>query len=259
LAYPFGLTWKGEAYGVGHYFGPVVLAFAPLLVFAVRKGLVARCAVVLWAAVFLPNALTSQSARFLLPSYSLALALVLAGLAEAFNRRYQMVRAISTLALVVFFLFGAVSEALYARDFLPVVVGLEKQDLFLERMAPDYGAAAFINRSLRGQGKVMVFFPHMYYLRVPFITGDPEISWLMDPDRIAEPQKLLDLLHQENVRWVVKSPDYPEALAPAFQALEDQGRLRPVYSTDISTFTGFRIYGQRVQLRMVILEVTSPA
>jgi hypothetical protein len=198
-------------------------------------------------------------ARFLLPAFPLAVALVFAGVAETFRRRWKIVRVGCWGTLLLFLLFGLGSEALYARDFLPVVLGLEKQGAFLERMASDYPAAAFINRSLQGRGKVMVFFRHLYYLKPPFIEGRPENSWLMDPEHIAEPEKLLDLLRQENVRWVVKSPDYPEALAPAFQALEDQGRLRPVYSTDISTFTGFRIYGQRVQLRMVILEVTSPA
>jgi hypothetical protein len=63
------------------------------------------------------------------------------------------------------------------------------------------------------------------------------------------------LLHRENIRWVVKSPGYPEALAPAFQALEDEGKLRPVSSTEVSTFANFRISGQRAPLQVTIMKV----
>jgi hypothetical protein len=155
-------------------------------------------------------------------------------------------------------LFGVGSEALYARDFLPVVVGLEKREVFLERMAPDYSVASFVNRSLEGRrGEVMVFFRHVYYLRVPFLIGDPDISWLMNPDRLADPQALLQLLRQQDVRWVVKTPNYPEPLARAFQALEDEGKLRPMFSADASMHTHFRFYGNKVPVHVVILEVAS--
>lgn len=144
---------------------------------------------------------------------------------------------------------------LYARDFIPVALGLERQEVFLERMAADYPAADFVNRTLGGRDEVMVFFRHLYYLRMPFVEGHPGQSWLMDPNRIADSQKLLDLLHQKNIRWVVKAPDYPEPFARSFRALEDAGNLREVSSADVSTFTGFRVYGQRVPVRVTILEV----
>jgi hypothetical protein len=256
IMYPFELVWKGEVYGVGHYFGPLVLAFAPLLVFAVRRGRLAHFAIVLWAAVFLSNAVSLQSARFLLPSYPLALALVFVGLGEAFKMKSQGVRAVSTAAIFVFVSFGAVSQALYARDFLPVAIGLEEEGAFLTRAASDYPAVSLVNARLKGQeGKAMVFISHVYYLRVPFMIGDPSVSWLIDPACVAKPQALLNLLHRENIRWVVKAPDYPAPLAPTFQALEEEGRLRPVFSGEVSTFSGFRVYGQRMAERVVILEV----
>ena len=253
-AYPLRLALEGREYGVGHYFGPLIIAFAPLLLLSVRKGFLAHIAAGMWAAVLLSNALVSQEARFLLPAFPIALALIFCGVAESF-RRGCIVRVGCQGTLLLFLLFGLASEALYARDFIPVALGLERQDVFLERMAADYPTAAFVNRSLVGRGEVMVFFRHLYYLRPPFIEGRPEQSWLMDPDRLADSQKLLDFLHQKDVRWLVKAPDYPEPFARSFQALEDQGKLRQVYSADVSTFTGFRIYGQRVPVRVTILEV----
>jgi hypothetical protein len=58
---------------------------------------------------------------------------------------------------------------------------------------------------------------------------------------------------------VVKASDYPGRLAPDFQALEEDGHLRPMFSADVSTFAGFRIYGAKLPLRVVILEVVPAA
>ena len=164
-------------------------------------------------------------------------------------------RSACQVTVLLFLLFGLASEVVYARDFIPVALGLERHDVFLERMAADYPTADFLNRSLPREDEVMVFFRHLYYLRMPFVEGHPGQSWLMDPDRITDSQKLLDFLHRQNIRWVVRAPDYPEPFAGAFQRLEDEGSLRPVSSTDVSTFTGFRVYGQRVPVRVTILEV----
>jgi hypothetical protein len=257
LKYPFLFPLKWGAYGgFGHLWGPIVLAFAPLIVFAVRRRSLSIIATAVWAAVLLTNELTVQHPRYLLPAFPLALALVLAGAAEASRRGWRMVRLAAIASLSFFFAFGISSEALYAKDFLPVVVGLEQREAFLQRMAPDYPAVAFINRSLDGApGRVMVFFHFVYYLRVPFEIGDPRVSWLMNPDKLSEPHSLLLFLRQENIRWIVKLPDYPEPFAPSFQALEREGELRLVASADVPAFTGFRFYGQRARVKLIILEL----
>ena len=150
LSYPFALVVRGSAYGVGvgQYFGPLVLAFAPLVILSVRKRFLARAAAAMWLAVLLSNALTSQIARFVLPALPMALALVFAGMAESWHRGWKLVRVTCGWTLLLFLIFGIGSEAMYAKDFLPVSLGLESQAAFLDRIAPDYPAAAFINWSL---------------------------------------------------------------------------------------------------------------
>ena len=255
LGYFFSMALKGNTYGVGQYFGPLVLAFAPLLLLVLRCGFLPRAAAATWALVLVTNALTCQMARFLLPIFPLALALVLAGMAASFQRKWWAVQVACAATLFVFLGFGISTEVLYAKDFLPVALGLESRNNFLVRMAPDYGATAFVNQAVGTQGIVMVFFRHLYYLDPAFIEGNPANSWLMDPRTAADPGKLLSTLQQFKVRWVVKSPDYPEPLAASFQELEDEGKLRPVCSKTVSTFSEFRVYGQRVTQKLILLEV----
>ena len=257
LSYPLLFPLKGDAYGgFGRYWGPLVLAFVPLAVLVVRKNLISTATATVWAAILLANALTAQQPRYLLPVFPLAVALIISGVAHAIRRRWRAAQIAAVCSLCLFVAFGATSEVLYARNFIPVAVGLEPREVFLERMAPDYAKVAFINRSLAGQdGKVMVFFRYLYYLQVPFETGDPRVSWLVNPEKLSTQRELSQFLRQENIRWVVKAPDYPESLAQAFQGLEKQGYLRPISTADVSTSAGFRMYGEKVSIRVTLLQV----
>ncbi|MGA8407173.1 MAG: glycosyltransferase family 39 protein [Candidatus Acidiferrales bacterium] len=262
LGYPFTMVLKGAAHGFGQYFGPIILAFAPLLLFARWKNPVAKVAAAFWAAMFLSNVWTSQMGRFLLPVYALSLALVLSGVSAIAERSWRAASLACTFTVLAFLAFAGISDAVYARDFLPAVLGVQSEAAFLDRMAPDYQTVEFINRTLSPEikgsndGSVMVFFRHLYYIRVPFVDGSPEYSWLMDPARYNDPEKLLAHLHEMNVRWVVKSPDYPKVLATAFNELEREGRLVEIASTDVENLTGTgRVYGQRQKIRVVLLEV----
>lgn len=263
LSFPFALTIHGDNYGLGQYFGPAILAFAPLLFFVPWKNHIVRLAALAWALALVANAATAQMGRFLLPIYGIAIAVVFSGLYEAAKRQWRAVvyGCLATLALFGAFAFG--SDLLYAKDFLPVALGMESKDAFLRRMAPDFQPESFVNQTLalraRNEGGVaMTFFGHPYYLRVPYVNGDPKTSWIMDPATCASSSELLRLLQEQNVRWVVKSPHYPESLAGPFQQLEAEGKLVPIASADFESLIGTsRIYGQRETATVTILQLAN--
>jgi hypothetical protein len=257
IKYPFLITLRQDAYGgFGHWFGPLVIVLAPLLLFARWKRPLWPVAGAMWAAVLLTNEFTAQQPRYLLSVFPIALALVFAAAARTMEWKSRLIPVMVTGSIIIFLIFGAASEALYSKDFLPIVFGRETREAFLTRMAADYPAASFVNSSLGGgEGRAMIFFHLVYYLRVPFEIGIPEESWLMNPEKITDADSLLRFLTQHQVRWVVKSPSYPALLAHSFQTLEEEGKLRPAFSGNASTFSNFRMYGERVQFKMVILEV----
>ena len=263
LTFPFSMALDGNKYGLGQYFGPLLLAFAPLLPFARWKSHTAKLAGVLWALMLLLNALSTQMGRFLLPVYILALALVFSGLAEIFERGWRIAAYGCAATLVLFLTFSGLSDLMYARDFLPVVFGHESKEAFLQRMAPEYRFASFVNaelgqRTQNGNGDAMVFMRHLYYLRVPYVYGDPTSSWAVDPAKCSDPGGLLRVLRELNVRWVVKAPDYPAALADSFRGLEMEKKLIPIASAEFETLTGTsRIYGIRQTVRVTILKLVN--
>jgi len=253
------MTVRGADYGLGHYFGPVLLGFLPLLFFCNWRARLVWVAAALCGSMLLANALTTQMARFLLPAYPLALALAIFGAAVATREGGAYVRFGCVVTLALFGLFCLASDTLYAKDFLPVSVGLESKVAFLNRMAPDYQAAAFVNSVLAQRpGKVLIFFRHSYYLRVPYEDGDPSESWKMNPGALASPQTLLAFLKEQGIAWVVKSPEYPEPLAKVFEECEKEGLLVPEARTEAETLSGSsRIYNIRLKVPVVLMRVAN--
>lgn len=229
LGYPVRLALAGAEYGLGQLYGPLVLALGPLVLLLLRLEPRVRLLLVVWLGTLAVNAVTSQSGRFLLPVFPIALSLVMAGLAEARTRGLRIVHLAGCAAVAISLAFGAASFVVYARDFLPVATGFEPREAFLERMAPDYRLTQFVNRAMVGrEGRVLIFFRHTYYLEAPFLPGNPEHSMELDPARYGSAARLLEYCRRREVRWVVKAGAYPEPMRDAWEKLEAEGWLAPV-------------------------------
>jgi hypothetical protein len=256
VEYPFRMVLEGQNYGVGHYFGPLILAFAPLLLLAYRPTPLFRVAAWVWAAMFLSNQATSQMGRFLLPVFSIALAITFAGVETVSRIGRPFIRATCNAAIVVFLMLGAAAFAAYGKDFLPVSLGLESREHFLEREAPNYQQTSFANRELEGKpGATLVFLQHLYYLRTNFVVGDPTSNWDLYADHYATSEAMLAWLRKNDVRWILREPDYPETVKDAMLHLESEGILRPVAAAQVEDFIGWRIAGEKIHVAMSILAV----
>jgi hypothetical protein len=259
VEYPFRMILDGNNFGVGHYFGPLVLILAPILLVAYRPTPVFRAAAWVWAAVFLSNQATSQMGRFLVPVFGIALAISFAGVESVSKLERPILRWVCSGSIALFLLFGAASFAAYGADFLPVSVGLESREHFLLRMSPNYQEVSFTNRVLEGKpGKTLVFFRLFYYLRVNYVMGDPSSNWHLYPEDFSTPQGMLKWLHANDVRWVVEVQEHPSSVRAALVGLETEGALLPVALSQAEDFIGWRIAGEKRQVSVRILEVRQP-
>jgi hypothetical protein len=256
IQYPFRMVLGGSDYGVGYYLGPIILAFAPLLFFAYRRGPLFRVGAWVWAAMFFSNMATSQMGRFLLPVFGVALAITFAGVETVSRTGRPFVRFTCNASVTIFLLLGAGGLVAYGRDFLPVSVGMESREHFLQRQAPNYQETSFANGVLNGKsGAALVFFQHLYYLQIPFVVGYPDSNWELYPENYATPGTMLEWLRKNDVRWILKPSEYPEEVSDVLHRLESQGILQPVASAQVEDFAGWRIEGERIKEATSILEV----
>jgi hypothetical protein len=258
LKFPFFAGIDPTHLGFWQYFGPVVLAFAPLLALVVRNTPAWRAALIVWILSALGTGAASGMTRFLLPVLPIAIAAVLAGVRCLSLAGRRITRYVSGATLCGALLFGIGGLLYYDGPALAVATGLTSREAYLRDRSPEYEKAEFINQVLKGsegQGLALVFLRHAFHLRVPFLYGDPVASWAVDPSRLQTPQEWQVFLHAQNVRWIIRSPDYPSAITAPLRELEAQGQLVPIAQTDVSDFQGLRILGNRQAEAIVVLEI----
>ena len=243
--------------GLWQFLGPLVLAFAPLLLLAVRGTSLWRTVLVTWAGSAALIGIETGMLRFLLPVLPLALAAVAAGAAQLKVRGWVSTHYVAAASVCGFLLFGAAGMAWYQRFALAAASGWTSRQQYLRNHAVEYGVAEFVNRALQnpGTGKTLVFLRHSYYLNEPFLYADPAASWAIDPSEYRSAAEWLELFRRQGVHWVVRSPEYPLPIARPLYALEGQGKLVPVTRGEVSDFEGTRLGGNVEKRMVVVLEV----
>jgi len=237
--------------GFWQFFGPLVLAFLPLLVLAVRNTSIWRTAMTVWILSAFGIGFTSSMTRFLLPVFPIALAAAVAGVAALESKPWKLLRMVSVSSIVLFLLLGVAGLMAYTKAAVTVSLGLASREDYLRANAPEYQAAEFVNQTLRNlpkDRKALVFMRHVYFLHVPFAHGNPTSSWWVDPSALKTPEQWKSFFQANAIEWVVKSPKYPPALAASLDNLEAQGDLIPFAQAEVEGFQGNRILGVRARI-----------
>jgi hypothetical protein len=256
LRFPMFAAIDGKNIGLWQFLGPICLVFAPLLFFAWRKTVLWRGCLVVWILSTLGIGLTSGMMRFAVPVYPLALAAVMAGLWSIPMREWKLVRTLAWVTLVGFLVLGAGGLLIYGRAAAMAAIGAQSREDYLATHAADFAKARFVNDALRSRpGKALIFFQHVYHLQVPYVYGNPDGSWVVDPDKLHSNAQWEEFFKKEQIRWVVKAPQYPKALAESLRKLEAEGWLVAIASGEIEDFSGNRIRGVRERIFVEILQV----
>lgn len=263
LLFPFLFFAVAQQHSPGFwdFFGPTVLALAPLILFAFRSTKAWRVPLLVWFFSNLGIFFSSGLPRFLLPLFPMALSCVAAGFDVSVRARWKIISRTATGLLVVTGCVGAVGFVLYVQAPLRPAIGLQAQNEYLKLRAPDFEIAETASHLLSGrknQQKTLVFFRHLYYLNIPFVNGDPSTSFEVDPERMQTPQAWEDFLGKNGIGYIVRSPDYPEKIAAPLHELEKTGELIPFASADVQNFQGKRLEQNRTAVRTVILKVVHP-
>ena len=173
--------------GFWDFFGPFVFALAPLLLFNLSDLHKWRVPIVVWCCSALGVFHASGLQRLLLPVFPLALTCIAAAVHSSRRRGWRITDCLAICLTIVLWILGAGGLLMYSWKPVTAALGAVSASSYLEEMAPDYQVASAINGMLDSQtenGKVLLFLRHMYYLRVPFLNGDPGTSWIINPDKL---------------------------------------------------------------------------
>ena len=258
----FSTRRSGAPPGFWEFCGPIVFALAPLAFLAYRNTREWRVRAFVWFSAGLGIFLASGMTRFLLPLLPIAFSCIAAGVYYAGQRGWSKIHGLATLSVVFGCLVGAAGLALYTAPAILATVGWEDRQDYLKEKAPEYQVSEAINHSLSSPpiaGKTLVFFRHLYYLRVPYILGDPAAGWQVNPAFIKTAADWRAFLHDEHIAYVVRTPSYPSTIAAPLEQLEKEGYLIPYAKSEVQDFQGMRIEGKREPVLVVILRVIPDA
>ena len=254
----FSVKRKAALPGFWEFYGPIVLALLPLAIVAFRNTREWRVRAIVWLSAGLGIFMASGLARFLLPLLPIAFSCIAAGVHYAGKKGWRSVFRLATLSISFACLLGAAGLVLYTAPKVLAIVGAEERQHYLEENASEYHVSQVINKvvsSTPGHGKSLVFLRHLYYLRVPYIVGDPAESWEINPDILKTASDWRRFLHDEEIAYVVRAPSYPDSIAAPLEQLEKEGKLAPYSKTEVQELHGMRIANKREPVQVVILRV----
>jgi len=254
----FSAGRSGTSLGFWEFCGPIVFALAPLAFLACRNTREWRVRTFVWLFAGLEIFLASGLTRFLLPLLPIAFSCIAAGVYNARQKGWGHIHGLATVSVLFACLLGAGGLVLYTTPAILATIGLEDREHYLREKAPDYQVAEVVNQTLGSRaiaGKTLVFFRHVYYLRVPYIDGDPAASWQVNPAIVKTAEDWRVFLHDQNIAHVVRAGSYPTPIAAALEELEKEGHLVPYARREVEDFQGMRIAGRREVVPIDIFRV----
>jgi len=254
----FAGTRPIAAPGLWEFFGPLVLALAPLLLLTFRNKRLWRVPLLVWVLSSIVIFYSSGLPRFVFPLFPIALSCVAAGWEASRRRNWRIADPFILGLAILLAASGSVGLAEYAARPILAAIGVLSKTQYLEQFSPDYQVVESINESLAGQDpqlRTLVFVRHLYYLQIPYVNGDPESSFEVDPDRLQTPAAWRHFFDEKSIGFVVRSPDYPEPIEQALLQLERDGYLFPFHQAEVQNFEGKRINGVRTTIPVVVLKV----
>jgi hypothetical protein len=260
IPFVFFAGMRQGSLGFWDFFGPIVLALAPLWIASIASFHQWRVPAVVWCVSAIAVFYASGLPRFLLPVFPLALAFTAAGLGSSRQKGWKIANRFASGLVILLWIFGGAGMAMYSWKPIATALGIVRDADYLEERRPEYQEAEAINRVLASQakgGKTLLFLRHIYSLDVPFLNGDPATSWLINPDHLRTPQDWEIFFQTEGIAFVARSPYYPEAIEAPLTEMEAKGDLVPVAQSVVQDFQGMRITGKRAEIPVIVLRVRS--
>ena len=211
---PWRMTVQGDRFGDARTgFGPLFLAFAPVVVLLLFRSDGANRLFLFYSLVFAFIFFTFwfwggiHRHRHLLPMMpGISIATALA--AFSFNDLIGLRRTIWA-AIAVSLTFGLGVNLIFNGQFLPVVSGVQSRDDFLRSKLPSYEEVEWVNTHLDGNDRLLHFNRTInYYLDVGYFYATADEQGRLDFYNLAGDGELMNELRSEGITHVLADSRY---------------------------------------------------
>ena len=211
LLLPWDLTFHADNFGPTHYsLGPFSLALIPLLLF-VRQRDRTLWFLLLYVAGFVGIwFVLVDLMHYLFPV--LPILSILTGFAfHTVARRDNFLRSFLLWGILVMALFTMLVSAKANIHQIPVVIGLESREHYLERLFPRYPVEVYINTQLPAFSKLLLPYTMAkgYYIDREWVFGDPRTTSPIDYRECNSAEEAARILTQVGITYLLASDDLP--------------------------------------------------
>jgi len=227
----FHISFSKTLWGVG----PFILAFVPL---ALVKGMDKTIKLILIYSIsglFLFSILSYQHVRYALPMFA---SLSVAGAYSVFwlLEKYKPLAKFIQIIILVFFLLNIIPLAKYTLNALPVVIGSETKEHYLNRVIRLYDVVEYANNNLGDDVKILSVDQRGYYFDKSYVI----IYTIQDVYNKSTPD-LIERLKKEKVTHLFCNENYSNT---GFVPLPEDLRshLKLIYSSNYTYLYKFDWY-----------------
>jgi len=192
-----------------HYWltGAFFLAFAPCLLLIKRVDRNVKYILAYSLGGLILYSFLTTSPRLAIPVFA---GLFIAGAYAAYRLldSDRILKVAVQIVIVASLLFNIVIPVKETSIRLPVVIGSETREQYLDRRLYIYNVIEYANRNLGDDVRILTMDPRGYYLDKPYITGTPIFQGFIRYDGIKDVSQLLDMFKRYGITHLLLDQGY---------------------------------------------------
>jgi hypothetical protein len=227
LKVPWSITMDDAKFILRTGFGPIFLALAPGVVLLRNLSAPRRRALAFFlafAGVFAPLwfLIALQRTKHLLPIMP-GLSLVIAEISWRMKSDSdRLLRIGGVLALAVALAYGLGGNILFNTQFVPVTLGMQSEQAYLESQLWNYKDVEWINENLTSEHRLLHFNRTVnFYLDVPYFYGSMWIQGRLDWHSLRTTDEVREVVDELGITHIMVTPSHlsqPSEPGPTYEA-----------------------------------------
>jgi len=235
LASPLRLFLKSFLTGPYYWLlGTYALIFVPLLVIVKKVHRIVKYLLVYSFSLLILYSIVTDQTRLAMPIF---VGFFIAGSYSAYQimDKYNSLKKIVQAVIIISFFINMILFVQNVSEKLPVAIGLETREQYLERRVDVYNTIGYANRNLSDDVKILTMDARGYHFDKPYVVGAMVFQGYIRFDGINDVYQLLNMLRSHGITHIISKEDVGKSAIPFWDKLKS--RMTLLYSKN-----GYQLY-----------------